>query len=382
MPADRFAFVIRSLTDETAEPDVCVLEEASTTIGRHLDNDLVIAGEDVMDYHARAEVTDRGVTLHPLGNATFEVNGVTISQPFALVVDDLIALGQDQLELVNTSEPPIDYVGWMLYRGDDEWPVQERMGVGRNPNSELVIDDDHISRQHARIELRHGELWLRDLESANGSFVNGERLTGGCLLLHGDEVAFDNYSYQVIAQGGDLTPVRRVRAGGSEQAVLRPPPTITSDTTEVAVVADETEAEVWRAESPSNRGFYLLGVSDSVAGQVFTAEFGRMVIGRDPSAQIRIDDPTVSARHAELDVRAEECILTNLMATNGTRVNNSEVDSAYLKDGDSVRLGRVKLVFREVTELAAPGQILQRLQWALLVASVVIGVVLAALLVT
>ena len=41
---------------------------ASITIGRHLDNDLVFAGEDVLDYHLLIEATNRGPRVYPLGD--------------------------------------------------------------------------------------------------------------------------------------------------------------------------------------------------------------------------------------------------------------------------------------------------------------------------
>ena len=47
-------------------------------------------------------------------------------------------------------------------------------------------------------------------------------------------------------------------------------------------------------------------------------------------------------------MRAEGASITNLMSTNGTKVNGEVVTSAALKDGDVVRIGRVSLMFREV----------------------------------
>ena len=45
--------------------------EANMTVGNHLDNDIMVPGEDVADFHLRIEMTDRGPVFIPLGEATF-----------------------------------------------------------------------------------------------------------------------------------------------------------------------------------------------------------------------------------------------------------------------------------------------------------------------
>src|SRR5207248_1985024 len=54
-----------------------------------------------------------------------------------------------------------------------------RVTIGRGSGCELVIRDTRISRHHATIELVNGQHLLRDLGSANGTFLNGLRLTPG-----------------------------------------------------------------------------------------------------------------------------------------------------------------------------------------------------------
>ena len=49
--------------------------------------------------------------------------------------------------------------------------------VGRGQDNDLVLRDDQVSRHHGQLLSRHGALVYRDLESTNGSFVNGERVT-------------------------------------------------------------------------------------------------------------------------------------------------------------------------------------------------------------
>ncbi|MDQ3629065.1 MAG: FHA domain-containing protein [Actinomycetota bacterium] len=64
--------------------------------------------------------------------------------------------------------------------------------VGRLTGCTVVLDDQAVSREHARFERRNGGWWLTDLGSSNGTYVNGERLARQqAHELHvGDEVRF------------------------------------------------------------------------------------------------------------------------------------------------------------------------------------------------
>ena len=71
-------------------------------------------------------------------------------------------------------------------------------------------------------------------------------------------------------------------------------------------------------------------------------------IGRGMSADVRLDDHTVSARHAIIVARAAGLRILDDRSTNGTVVNGRRVDEAELCDGDVVVLGRVVLTYRDL----------------------------------
>jgi two-component system cell cycle response regulator len=60
--------------------------------------------------------------------------------------------------------------------------------MGRSPQADLRLDDDGISRHHARIRSETGRSWVEDLASRNGTFVNGERIEGDVELKDGDKI--------------------------------------------------------------------------------------------------------------------------------------------------------------------------------------------------
>ena len=60
--------------------------------------------------------------------------------------------------------------------------------IGRGADVQLVLADPEVSRRHARLETQDGTVFLRDLESSNGTFLNGRRLASAIELREGDEV--------------------------------------------------------------------------------------------------------------------------------------------------------------------------------------------------
>ncbi len=60
--------------------------------------------------------------------------------------------------------------------------------IGRAPNVELRVEDDGISRTHARIRAETGRAWVEDLGSRNGTFLNGNKISGTTELHDGDKI--------------------------------------------------------------------------------------------------------------------------------------------------------------------------------------------------
>jgi pSer/pThr/pTyr-binding forkhead associated (FHA) protein len=70
-----------------------------------------------------------------------------------------------------------------------------------------------------------------------------------------------------------------------------------------------------------------------------------MVVGRDPAADICVDEVLVSRVHARVERRGESFFLLDLGSTNMTRVNGELVLERELRHGDEVRFGRARCLF-------------------------------------
>jgi hypothetical protein len=71
-------------------------------------------------------------------------------------------------------------------------PAGERTTIGRSPDCEIFLDDVTVSRRHAVIVARDSELYVEDLGSLNGTFLNRRRIESG-LLSDGDELQIGKY---------------------------------------------------------------------------------------------------------------------------------------------------------------------------------------------
>jgi DNA-binding winged helix-turn-helix (wHTH) protein len=89
-------------------------------------------------------------------------------------------------------------------------------------------------------------------------------------------------------------------------------------------------------------------------GRRLPLSVGAHVIGRDPSVEIRLDQSTVSRRHARLVVTTEGAVLEAFVSKNGTFRGMERVSTRIqLADGDAIRVGSVLMTFRVRTSFGS-----------------------------
>ena len=77
------------------------------------------------------------------------------------------------------------------------------------------------------------------------------------------------------------------------------------------------------------------------------------LIGRDAAADILLEEPIVSSRHARIIPQGEAFLLVDLNSENGTYVNSKRIKSLWLNDGDVITIGRHMMTFANPVEAAA-----------------------------
>ncbi len=111
--------------------------------------------------------------------------------------------------------------------GDLTLTVEDSLSVGRGGDNDVVLGSKQVSRNHAILSILDGQLYVKDLDSSNGTFINDRRIAGNesNLLQAEDTLGFASFSFQVQA------PVAATADGTLE-------PVIKDDT--VSSVSDET----------------------------------------------------------------------------------------------------------------------------------------------
>jgi pSer/pThr/pTyr-binding forkhead associated (FHA) protein len=80
---------------------------------------------------------------------------------------------------------------------------QPEIMLGRDANCDFSVMDDALSAHHARITFHHGQWWLEDLNSTNGTYLNREKLSTAAVVITGDEFKCGNTVFSIRIDADD-----------------------------------------------------------------------------------------------------------------------------------------------------------------------------------
>ncbi len=194
-----------------------MITSRSLTIGSRPDCDLVVNVPSVSGSHCRLTRTETGYLLEDLNstNGTF-FNGQRVrgAVPVTLGPGDAIHLGSHAL--------PIEAL-LALFQPAPASTISFRTAelvIGRVAGCDHVIEQPMISSRHARLYRDGTQIFIEDLRSANGTFVNGVRLTGPMALSPTDQIALGSH---VVALNADSwLPASSPPAKSHDTAATRP----------------------------------------------------------------------------------------------------------------------------------------------------------------
>jgi ABC-type multidrug transport system ATPase subunit/pSer/pThr/pTyr-binding forkhead associated (FHA) protein len=151
------------------------LAKERLTLGRATDNDIVLSSRIVSGHHAVLERSGSGYQLRVLSEAANPVllAGAPVQGARRLSDGDTLAPGEaGQSGLARQ----IDFEG------------KNRLQIGRDPSNDVVLTAPTVSRYHALVERVGQRFRVRDLKSANGTFVNDQRIETEVWLQAGDTI--------------------------------------------------------------------------------------------------------------------------------------------------------------------------------------------------
>ncbi|MEO5617721.1 MAG: FHA domain-containing protein [Candidatus Eisenbacteria bacterium] len=213
--------------------------------------------------------------------------------------------------------------------GTAPWEVElegKESTVGRSPDCDIVLDEDGVSREHARFLMGGGRVVVEDLESRNGTFVNEERVerralrTGDRVRL-GATVELDFTGDEpAAARGAGRRGAGRGSAGRATARGARGAP-------------GGGGGPLFRTE------WVLIPEEPEGASQPIVLRSRVTTIGRKGSAAEAIEDDSISRMHARLDREEDQLYVSDLKSRNGTLVNDEPVMRQALTPGDVVTFG-------------------------------------------
>ena len=121
------------------------------------------------------------------------------------------------------------------------------MIIGRDPGCEVFLDNQGISRNHAKIVFADWKYTLYDDESSNGTFVNGEQIDGEVVLDDNDEIQVGKFELVFSSMGGPEDPKPRFKSefeGQSIEDAKELPSTVQLSPAEMKKMMDAKRAEV------------------------------------------------------------------------------------------------------------------------------------------
>lgn len=252
------------------------LVEPMISIGRSATNDLVVDDPHVADKHFEVHVTHETLTLKNLQPLKpVRVNTVDVIGACTLKVDDEITLGAIELIVIDpkreskvnlpdaanaTQMRAAPTTGWALKANhaalvNRVFPLKDTTVIGRSADCDISLAAAHLSRRHAQLQIIDGVLFVKDLGSANGTFLNGKQVMEA-RVKRGDELRFDALTFGVMGPADEMakTTVRSTPAATISSAVKSSAPKASMANDKFATQHSFAKKENLSAPSGSGRG--------------------------------------------------------------------------------------------------------------------------------
>jgi pSer/pThr/pTyr-binding forkhead associated (FHA) protein len=102
---------------------------------------------------------------------------------------------------VGVTEVPVLIVRKGIEVGERFYLEQPQITIGRDPDSDIFLNDVTVSREHAVLHVDAGEVRIEDVGSLNGTYVNDSIVTGA-VLSSGDTVQIGRFQMVFLSGGG------------------------------------------------------------------------------------------------------------------------------------------------------------------------------------
>jgi len=217
-----------------------------------------------------------------------------------------------------------------------EYPFsKDSMTIGRRETNQIVIDNLAVSAQHARIDKNGDTYILTDLQSTNGTFVNGKRITSH-VVQHKDIITIGKHLLffamskpeQIKAKEGELDK------------------TMVLDTAQQKELLEKQAEKKSLNVSPKQGRIGIISFIDASGEGEIQLKKKLTKIGKAETSEIRLGGLFMPPTAATISRRPNGYAITATTKKTKVKINNEvEKGTYYLKDFDTIEIGAYKFQF-------------------------------------
>lgn len=260
--------------------------------------------------------------------------------------------------------------------------VKETIVVGRAPTCDVVIPSRSVSGRHCQLSIRNGYWWVKDLDSRNGTGINGRKIDEK-RILPDETLCLPRIQFRIVYKApheADSTADEMLAMSLLTETEPRPstyentPPTQEVGTrprerprqsSQIGTKPESSTAsrsrEVRHAAPPGANPSgdrpmrrYLGKLTPNEGGAPIALLEPNLVVGRSRSCNIRLKVSTVSSRHCSLTHEDGYWFVEDLSSSNGVKVNGERIDRKILMPGDQLSVSTKHFVIEYTPEGEPP----------------------------
>ena len=237
--------------------------------------------------------------------------------------------------------------------------------IGRLAPCEVLLKGTPISRQHARVGVDLEGPFISDLGSANGTFVDGNRIEGDKGLDDRSLIEIGGYRLRVMQ-------LREIRDSGSFAIFVPPAADLQAAQDDYGLLDSDAAFDTIRSTVSTKRvatrsgGFrtelvgYLLITDRPGTNEALILDSDTLTLGRDPSNDLILDRVGVIRFHARLTRQDRRWTISDTGIPGSVLVDGVAVRQHVLREGEVVVLGNTAMIYTASDRSAVRAELLQR----------------------
>jgi pSer/pThr/pTyr-binding forkhead associated (FHA) protein len=214
--------------------------------------------------------------------------------------------------------------------------TKDKTTLGRRPYNDIVIDNLAVSGEHAVLQMVGADVFIEDLNSTNGTYINGKAVKKQ-LLAHNDTVEIGKYKIKYLVEDGV----------DYEKTMIMKPGTMAGPSGATVNSADRpTFAHTMPASSNSGFG----GLANSPGSAAIKVLNGAAAGREVPLTKVVTTVGKPGVQVASITKRPGGYVLAHVEGASKPTVNGSQLagDSAQLRNGDVIELAGTQMQFIQI----------------------------------